>query len=177
MSNFVLLLNKGQNRDEIMAALGLTLPEFETLFAEYYQDAETDQQNKTPLRVFVELVGRKNQLTRDLERLKGQIEKGGFRASQAYVAAVKTQSDILDSLVKVGQDLGLIIKAPDQVLLVNGRDVREMGEDELHTHLQKEIREIMEMANRRKGVGSSTKKSADLIAFPGLDAQREGRVS
>jgi len=129
LAQFILLLNKGKTREEIIEAMGLNTNQFESLFNKYYEEAESEQQSKTPLRIFSEVVGRKQQLIRDLEDLKDALKAMKWKNAQAYVAAVKTQSDMVDSLVKLGQDLGLIIKTPEQLLLVGGKDAREMDSD------------------------------------------------
>lgn len=175
LAQFILLLNKGKTREEIIELMGLNTNQFETLFNRYYEEAEADQQNKTPLRIFAEVVGRKQQLIRDLEDLKDscRIKDGVYKNAQAYVAAVKTQSDMIDSLVKLGQDLGLIIKTPEQLLLVGGRDAREMDSDELEMTIMQEMEQIRGMVARRGT--TQNKRSGQVISFPSLAAQRESQ--
>jgi len=173
LAEFVLLLNKSKTREEIIDEMGLNTNQFESLFNKYYSESETEQQNKTPLRIFTEIVGKKNQLVRDLEDLKGFLSDNKYKNAQAYVAAVKTQSDMLDELVKLGQALGLIIKTPEQVLLVGGKDVRDMDETERQMSIMKEMEQIRGMV--AKTGTSKNKRIGQVIAFPGIDAQRESQ--
>lgn len=173
LAQFILLLNKGKTREEIIELMGLNTNQFETLFNRYYEEAESDQQNKTPLRIYAEVVGRKQQLIRDLEDLKEALKSVNYKNAQAYVAAVKTQSDMIDSLVKLGQDLGLIIKTPEQLLLVGGKDAREMDSDELEITIMQEMEQIRGMVAKRGT--TPNKRSGQVISFPGLSAQRESQ--
>ena len=173
MAQFILLLNKGKTREEIIELMGLNTNQFEALFNKYYEEAEADQQSKTPLRIFAEVVGRKQQLIRDLEDLKDALKGMKWKNAQAYVAAVKTQSDMIDSLVKLGQDLGLIIKTPEQLLLVGGKDAREMDADELEHTIMQEMEQIRGMVAKRGT--SPNKRHGQVISFPGLAEQRESQ--
>lgn len=173
LAEFILLLNKGKTKEEIVELMGLNTIQFESLFNKYYEESESEQRNKTPLRIFAELVGRKNYLIRDLEDLKDFLKKNRYKNAQAYVAAVKQQSDMMSELVKIGQDLGLIVKTPEQVLLVGDRDVREMDADELEGEIVKDISEIQRMLAKR---GKNKKKrSAEVISFNSLTEQRESQ--
>jgi hypothetical protein len=163
-TKFVLYLTRGKNRAEITRALKISEDKFDLLFAQYYEESEQEQQAKTPLRIFTELVGRKNQLVRDLERLKEALMGERLKSPQAYVAAVRAQSDILDSLLKIGQNLGLIVKTPDQVLLVGGRDARELNSDDLEHSIQNEMNEIRQILDDSGG----SKKTAEIVTFPAM---------
>jgi hypothetical protein len=162
-AEFILLLNKGRSRDEMIVELDLSEDRFDLLFARYYEEAEQEQQAKTPLKIFVELVGRKRQLVSDLEILKEALVENRLKSPQAYVAAVKTQSDILDGLVKIGQNLGLIVKTPDQVLLVGGRDARDLDSEDLERSIENEMNDIRRIINDDPRSSGSV---AEIVTFP-----------
>ncbi len=173
LAQFIVLLNRGKTREEIIAEMGLNTNQFEALFNRYYEEAEADQQSKTPLRIFAEVVGRKQQLIRDLEDLKDALKAQRYKNGQAYVAAVKTQSDMIDSLVKLGQDLGLIVRTPEQLLLVGGKDARDMDADELEMTIMREMEQIRGMVAKRGTTGN--RNAGKVISFPGLAEQRESQ--
>ncbi len=174
LARFIKLLNKGQTREEIIETMGLNTNQFEALFGRYYNESEEEQQNKTPLRIFAEMVGRKQQLIRDLEDLKDFLKNKEYKNAQGFVAAVKTQSDMMNELVKLGQDLGLIIKTPEQLLLIGDRDVREMDHEELEQGIFKEMSDIRGMVAKR---GTNMNKNAGkVLTFPGLAEQRESQT-
>jgi hypothetical protein len=171
LAEFIILLNQGKTREEIIELMGLHPHQFEAFFRNYYEEAEAEQTSKTPMRIFAEYVGKQNQLCRDLEGLKDALSDK-WRNAQAYVAAVKTQSEILDKLIKTGQDLGLIQKTPDQVLMVGDRDAREVGADELESFVFTEMESIKGLVSKR---GKKPKGKSNIIEFNTIKEQRDSQ--
>lgn len=171
LAEFVILLNQGKTREEIFSELAIGGPTFESLFSRYFDEAEQEIQSKTPLRVFSEYVGRQTELVRDLQGLKKTLKSLKYKNAQAYVMAVRTQSEILDKLIKTGQDLGLVVKTPDQVLLVGGKDARELDSDELELEVMREMENIRGIIAKK---GTSRLSNANnVVAFPSLEAQQQ----
>lgn len=166
---FVTLLNEGKTRNEIEEELDLAPEQYDEIIDGYYSRVEEEHNKKSPLRTYVEIVTKKNQFIRDLERLKKHLEDKKFEKPQAYVAAIRAQSDMYDSLIKLGQDLNLIVRAAEQLLLVGNRDARDMDHGELMLELQKELQEVQQMITRKRG-----KKKDKIVTFPTLAAQSEG---
>jgi hypothetical protein len=167
LSKFISLLSRGKTRDEIEIELELAPEQYDDILEKYYKGAEEEHGRKSPLRIFVEIVIKKNQLIRDLEELKKHIkDKTNFKNPQAYVAAIRTQSDTYDSLIKLGQDLNLIVRAAGQIVLVDNKDIRDMNPDELSLALQREFQDVQKMIDKKPG-----QKKNKVISFPNLAEQ------
>lgn len=149
LARFVPLLARGFTKDEIIEEMGLHPSTFEALFSQYFESLENESTTKSPVRLFVEFITRQNQLVKDLEGLKEALQGQRYKNGQAYVAAVRTQSEIFDKLIKTGQDLGIVVKTPEQVLIVGGRDARDLDPDELELEVKKKMEETRKLLNRR----------------------------
>lgn len=57
----------------------------------------------------------------------------------AYVGAVKARSEILDKMIKFGQDVGIIAKAPDKKQIVAGVVVTQLSNEELKAAITDQI--------------------------------------
>lgn len=146
---FLDMLARGFTKEEIVQALGLETNQFEALLARIYSETEDEHSSKTPLRIFAEYVIKKNAILRDLEDLKDELrgknkpaeEKKKWYNGQAFVMACRLQSEIIDQQIRTGQDLGVIEKKPEGIVLINGRDPREMDEAELEESIARELAE------------------------------------
>lgn len=170
------LINKCYRQREIQDRLNIDSRNYNALLDAYYRAAETECRNKSTTRTFAEVAGRKAQLIRDLEEIKATIKSAGARGNhQAAIKAIKAQSDILDSVIKLGQELGLIEKIPDKLVFVGGRDPREMSADEITASCMRELQEITQMV-QKSGKGTKGKsggeKCGNVISFHGIDEQR-----
>ena len=155
LAKFVQFMNSGFTRVEIIELMGLQPAEFESLFGIFYDQIERDVTDKTTIRLYAEFCARKYQLIRDLEGLKVALSSNNWKNGQAYVQAAKAQSDMLDSMIKVGQDLLIVDKRPQEMFLLDGRDPREVDADDLEEAAFEEIRkaEAAIGGSRRKGGG------------------------
>lgn len=64
-----------------------------------------------------------------VDRLDGKPAYGG--QPSAIVGALKAKSDIIDRIVKVGQEFGILEKAPEKKLIVGGIAIANMSTEEL----------------------------------------------
>ncbi len=146
---FLDMLARGFTKDEIVQILGLETNQFEALLSRVYTDTEEEHSAKTPLRIFAEYVIKKNAILRDLEAQKNELRgkdkpekaKKKWYNAQAFVMACRLQSEIIDQQVRTGQELGVIEKRPEGIILIDGRDPREMDEAELEDTLVRELAE------------------------------------
>ncbi len=157
---FTSLLGLGYTKEEIEENLGLTSGDYEPLLSRFYIEAEQGFKSKSNLKIFLDYTTRQAQFVRDLERLKTALETRQWKNGQAYVGAVKTQSDILDRIIATGQDLGLIQKIAEKFIMVGGVDVRDMDMPAVMAALEKEIESVQKL-KRNRGRGKSNK----VIAF------------
>lgn len=171
---FSRLFSRGKTRIEICEYIGIDpgSPRFEILQDRFYERAETQIKSKSPYKLFSEYIEKQSVIIQDLEGMKRSYEvapgaksegKGrGYSQGQAYVAACKTQSDILDKIIKTGQDLGIIVKTPEKIELVNGRDPRDMSQDELTKELESHMAELS-ILTQKAGIKSTN--TSKILAF------------
>lgn len=164
---FVKEFSRGKTRIEICDILGIDpgSPKFELLQDRFYSVYEDDQKSKSPYRIFSEYIAKKAILIQDLEGMKkSYVSKGpkGYKNGQAYVSAVRTQSEILDSIIKTGQELGIIIKTPEKIELVDGRDPRDMNPDELNNKLRDQMEKVSQLSEK---VGIKSANKTKILAF------------
>lgn len=71
-----------------------------------------------------------------------------FKNSRQYpslVSAIKTRSDILDKIIKVGQDLGVINRSAKEVNINQNMNIQSMSISELKVTMKKELSDMKEM--------------------------------
>ncbi len=170
---FTTQLGLGYNKEEIEDNLGLNPGDYEPLLSRFYEQAESGFKSKSNLRIFLDYTTRQAQLVRDLERLKIALEGKQWKNGQAYVGAVKVQSDILDRIIATGQDLGLIQKIAEKFIMVGGVDVRDMDMPKLMNSLEEEIISVRKLQGGRK----RGRKNNNVIAFkPNVDENTDEEI-
>lgn len=155
LAKFTQYLASGFSRVEIMEMMGLEEIEFDSLYGKFYEGIEREVQDKTTLRLYAEYCAKKGKLIRDLESLKVALQSANWKNGQAYVAAVRTQSEILDMMIKTGQELNIVEQRPQELLLIDGQDARELDSDDLEDAVLEELQEAQKAASgfSKKGKG------------------------
>jgi hypothetical protein len=90
-----------------------------------------------PVAVFAEYREQQLLCAKELEDLATSFRDS--RQFSALVGAVKARSDLLDKIIKVGQELGLIKRAAREISVHGAVDVRSLSVSELRVHLEKEV--------------------------------------
>lgn len=109
-----------------------------------------------PRTLFAEYKLQQLQAARELENLAETFR--ALRQYTALVAAVKTRSDILDRIVKTGQELGVVKRAAREVTLTGRVDFASMSVEELRIHLVRErgeVERLLEPAPAVRGVAGA----------------------
>lgn len=145
---FLELWSTGHSKEEIVIQMDLSSNEYEAYYNRCIGDTEADVGDKKPLRIFAEYVVKQSSLVRDLEALKAALQSANWKNGQAYVQAVRTQSEIYDKIIKTGQELAIIEKKIDKMFIVDGRDVRDMDEYELERQVQTEMQAVQDLMNK-----------------------------
>jgi len=95
----------------------------------------------------------------------------------ALVGALRAKSDIIDRVLKVGQDMGFVRRVPEGHFIVSGQDLRELTQDELVKRIASE-NERMETLTKElmTETGVSPKKGSLYLLHPkkGDGAPRKG---
>ena len=79
------------------------------------------------------------------------LQASQWKNPQAYVAAVRTQHEILDMVIKTGQEMNIIEKRPQELLLNDGQDPREMDSEDLEEKAMIEVRAAEKMLEASQG--------------------------
>lgn len=170
IADFAIGISRGQTRDEIISELGITSNTYDILHTKYFTQVEKEQEGKSPLRIFSEYVASQEELIRTLWKFTDNSSKDKeYRNAQAFVAAVRAQSDIRDRIIKTGQELGVIVRTPEKVLIIDGADARDMDTAELRHQAMAKIRKVEKMLedSRKK------KTKAKVIQFRSKEEQQE----
>lgn len=104
------------------------------------EDERTWARGADPVSIFSEYRERQLMAARELEDLALAFRAGG--QFSALVTAIKARSDILDKVIKCGQDLGLIKRSPREIRFRGKVDIKAMNVQELRVLLGREIRQL-----------------------------------
>lgn len=129
--------------EQILAETGWSLQRFmavKRFVADQDQKlfAETD-----PAQIFATYEQRQLQCARELEDLAEIFRES--RQFSAMVNALRTRSDIIDRIVKMGQELGLITRAAKKVEVEARVDVSQLSIEELRVHVSQEFQELQDL--------------------------------
>lgn len=112
VSDYLVKYAAGDDDETIRAATGLSHAQFRQLKREVTaRDVQGLHDQKTA-DVFVEYRRKQHRLARRLEVMADEFKLGGQSAPQ--VAAVKAISDVYDRVIRTGQEMGVIEKAPER---------------------------------------------------------------
>lgn len=111
------------------------------LFAEVerVKDISTEQ-------TYVEYCLAQHGCIRDLNKLILQYQRESKNPA-ALVSAIKARSDIVDKMIKLGQDFGIIEKKPQEQKIVAGVVVTQLSNEELRAAIAKQIASLNSMVN------------------------------
>lgn len=131
------------DREQILQETGWSLQKF--LAVERYVREEDRRlaEEIDPKIVFAQYRLRQFQAAQELEDLAEVFRHS--RQFSALVSAIKTRSDILDRVVKMGQELGVVRRAAREVNVNAQVDFRSMSVRELRVHLSQEVAEVRDL--------------------------------
>lgn len=90
-----------------------------------------------PVAIFAEYREQQLLCAKELEDIAASFKDS--KQFSALVGAVKAKSDLLDKIIKVGQELGLVKRAAREINVHGAVDVRTLSVSELRIHLEKEV--------------------------------------
>jgi len=128
------------DRERILQETGWSLQKFMAVERSVADEDRRLTEEVDPRLVFSEYKLRQLQAAQELEDL-AQVFRHS-RQFSALVSAVKTRAEILDKIIKFGQDLGVIKRAAREVNVNAQVDFRSMSVTELRVHLRQEVAEL-----------------------------------
>jgi len=131
-----LRLSDGSTDEEVMTLLGIsTVGKYNELKRELYRQESADVRQKSTEDVFLEYKWAQEKCMRDLDdAMKGIPEN----QPNALVGAIKAKSDIIDKILKTGQDIGVINKEPERKVVIQGHVIAQMSNNELRKLIAQE---------------------------------------
>jgi hypothetical protein len=131
------------DRERILQETGWSLQRFLAVERAVREEDRRLAEEIDPRVVFSEYRLQQLQAAQELEDLAEVFRHS--RQFSALVSAVKTRSDILDRVVKTGQELGVIKRAAREVNVNAQVDFRSMSVRELRVHLRREMAEVRDL--------------------------------
>ena len=111
------LLGEGKPDHEIAEELLLTAGAYNDLKKELYRQETAEMYNLTTEDVYLEYKWRQMQCIKELDAVIELSKKEDNH--NAALGAIRTKSDIIDKLVKIGQSMGVLDSAPERKLITN----------------------------------------------------------
>lgn len=122
------------------------------MYVERLRAVETaDMLNMNEMERYVEYCRSQTKIIRDMENIKVEFKRS--KQYNALVGASRLQSDIYDKMIKIGQELGIILKTPESVNIIGGLDVRSLSDVQIRNEIRDELetsRELLGMAIKKK---------------------------
>lgn len=131
------------DRERILQETGWSLQKFLAVERWCKEEDERLARALDPAAVWSEYRLQQLQAARELEDLAEIFRRS--KQFSALVGAVKARSEILDKIVKTGQDLGLIKRAAREVNITGEVDFTSMSVQELRVHLHREVRGLQDL--------------------------------
>lgn len=114
----------------IQEMMGITVGRYNELKKELYRQEKDALSTKTTEDVYLEYTWNQQKCIQDLEAAIVSIPE---TQPNALIGAIKTRSDILDKILKMGQDMGVLNKAPERKVVVFGHVVANMNDNQLRS--------------------------------------------
>lgn len=127
----------GQTDDEIMEEMDLDQSEFDQLVGEMFSLKKEDVQSKQPADIFVQYQLDMDRNISDLDVLIANLDRK--KQYNAVIGAIRLRADIQDRVLKTGQELGIINRAPKQVAMFGGLVMAELSSDDLKKYIATEL--------------------------------------
>ena len=134
------MLSEGAIDTEIMDELGLTAEDYNEVKITMF-DIKADELRKKPTEhVYIDYM---IQQTANIRALSEMIQ--GFRTSNqhnALVGAVRARSEILDKIIKTGQEVGMIAREPEKHEILAGVAVSQLSSKDLKSRITGVVSEL-----------------------------------
>jgi hypothetical protein len=123
---------------EIANKLGLTWAEVDALKKKFYDHEASIVRGESTEHTYVRYLIDQRACIADLDKIISDYEKQ--KNVSAIVSAVRVKSEILDRMIKLGQDFGLVERKAEGKSLAAGDAIRNMGASEIKQYIIKEIK-------------------------------------
>ena len=136
VARLLVLLGKGKDDVEIREELGLEQEELDDLKKKMYEIEGDRIRGRSIEETFIDYVNGQRACVAQLDDIAESFSGGQLSAK---VGAIRARSDILDKIVKFGQDIGLIDKRPEESRILAGVMVGDMSNKQLRGMITSEL--------------------------------------
>lgn len=133
-------LASGYDDSEARAELGLDPEQYASLKREMYSQQAEYYRTRPTEEMYTDYVAEQRACIKELDKIVARFTDE--KNSSAIVGAVRARSDIVDKIVKLGQDVGLIDKEPDKKVVLGGIAVAALTDAQLRRAIVGEVKEI-----------------------------------
>lgn len=123
---------------EIAEAMEIGAAIYNQLKREFYRQETLELNGKPIEQTYIDYVAQQRRNIKDLDQL---IERAKTTTQfNALVGAIKARSDIQDKIIRVGQETGILDKAPEKKVILHGVAVANMDNNSLRRMIVDEMR-------------------------------------
>lgn len=140
-----MLMADGRPDWEIAEELGLEWHDYNDLKKEMYRWETADLYDRPVEQQFIDYMIRQEAIIQELDELAKTVP------APQQLGAVKAKSEILDKIIKTGQSMGVLEKAPERRQVVAGVLVANMTNDELRKSIAALLKRTSEVVNKYDG--------------------------
>lgn len=137
---------EGLTDEEVAAKIGVTAEEFQKLRTAMFDSKAEEIRSKPTEHVYVQYILDQSKNIKDLTEMIKDFKN--TRQHTAMVAAVKTRSDILDKLIKKGQEFGFISQDPKTGDLGLGKLLGDLTNKQLRMKITMELQTLNDLVGR-----------------------------
>lgn len=134
---------------EIQEKMGETVTVFNELKRELYRQETARMLSKTTEDVYLEYQWAQAKCLADLEGMITSIQgETDSKQQNALVGAIKAKSDIIDKVLKTGQDMGVINREPERKINIHGHAVINMTNTDLRKAITQEMQGLSKVIDK-----------------------------
>lgn len=162
---FTTLFASGFDRAQIIELMELGPSEYEKLAHVMLQTYEKEIEATSPQKAFAHYVIRLTSNMRELQQMKGKLANADGtglsdpKKAQAFLGAIKVQSDMADRIIKTGLELGVLQRSSKGPGTIEGYDPRDVGDKKLGEIVEAQLAEARKISEKK----NSRKKRADNV--------------
>lgn len=133
-------LASGYDDSEARVELGLDPEQYAALKREMYSQQAEYYRTRSTEEMYSDYVIEQRACINELDKIVARFVDD--KQSSAAVGAIRARSDIVDKIVKLGQDVGLIEKEPERKVIFGGVAIASLSDAQLRRAIVGEVKEL-----------------------------------
>ena len=141
-------LGEGKTDFEVMELMEIGVEAYNALKREFYRQETVELNGRSTEQTYIDYLIQQRRIVVDLDKFATRAQKAANY--HAELGAMKAKSDILDKLIRTGQELGVIDKTPEKKVVIHGHAIATMSDSRLRKLV---INELVGLNNVTKRYG------------------------